>query len=686
MKKFEWLKNNSKTLILWFILSVIIGKGIPVLLQIKNPLYGYIIMGGSFFVSYIIDLLLKNVKQKKFVTWYLIIGIIILSILCFIYYFCDEGKSDINNNSLNIWKFSIIIGGILFVIGLLAQLAYIYEDLIITNNFNEKERGISQIKKDVKEILSKIETAFSEFAQKTNDPNDLFIRHLKGDIKLLLDTIKTMAGEENKLEKVYYDYFLNSQNLDDVFEYENDFNKKFWYFTWQINDENELFVENVWKYFFQKAAILVEKRKIKEIKSILIFPNKEFLQRPKIKYLLNFFAIGENPETSYTECKIMYTTEYQDKMRQNGEGANDFGIYGDHLLSVDSATDQLEGTFIKQKNKIEKYRTLFDDLWDKADKNNSPNNVKKINVMDLTTRCNETYIHENDNNKVPKGELIEFADTDNFLHNGILYKTTGSKKTIIHIHGSYGNFYQNFFIREMAKSYTNAGYNFISFNLRCHDGFGEGYKTDDSFEYLGGAISDWNSCLSDIQGAINYASSFSSEKIILQGHSMGCERVVHYLSKSNNNYDFILLAPTDSYKLHLNWLEKSKLNYEKQIERLLKLDDSDFKWLPLNEYGITNSKETYELPITKKALLSIIRGDSFKFNISNPYDFRLQNRCFIYIGGQDDLQTSSAETMFNYLAERIDNVEKLFVQEGDHMMKGVEQNIISKIIVWLDKS
>ena len=39
-----------------------------------------------------------------------------------------------------------------------------------------------------------------------------------------------------------------------------------------------------------------------------------------------------------------------------------------------------------------------------------------------------------------KGELITFQDTEGFHHDGIFYEAKNSKKTIIHVHGSNGNF------------------------------------------------------------------------------------------------------------------------------------------------------------------------------------------------------------------------------------------------------
>ena len=48
--------------------------------------------------------------------------------------------------------------------------------------------------------------------------------------------------------------------------------------------------------------------------------------------------------------------------------------------------------------------------------------------------------------------------------------------TVIHIHGSCGNFYENAFIATMARLYTARGVNFLSFNNRGHDCIAEAYQ------------------------------------------------------------------------------------------------------------------------------------------------------------------------------------------------------------------
>ena len=284
------------------------------------------------------------------------------------------------------------------------------------------------------------------------------------------------------------------------------------------------------------------------------------------------------------------------------------------------------------------------------------------------------------------GELVTFENPHGFHLDGILYQDNENRTTIIHVHGSLGNFYQNKFLRIMAKMYRDAGINLLAFNLASHDGVCEGYKHEKDFEYVGGSIADFSRCVYDIEGAISFASTFS-DKIILQGHSLGCDRILYYLITSKAKYDFILLAPCDSYQLHANWIAPETV--EHQIKRVKEHYSNEelFDWLPIKEYGIRQGNELYHIPITRKAWLSIAEGPPFELiRLSSPYKFYLENNALIYIAGRDDLQTWPSESMFKYFEERVRHVTRVYVPNGDHCLCGCENEVIESIIHWYSQS
>lgn len=281
------------------------------------------------------------------------------------------------------------------------------------------------------------------------------------------------------------------------------------------------------------------------------------------------------------------------------------------------------------------------------------------------------------------GELISFKNTRGLDLDGILYQDDSNKTTIIHVHGSLGNFYQNEFLRLMARMYLDAGINLLSFNLAGHDGLAEGYRNDEEYEYIGGSAADFGECIYDIEGAINFSRQYT-DHIILQGHSLGCDRVLYFLLSQVVDYDFILLGPCDSYQLHCVWIAPETV--EQQIVRLKAqaLQGNELDWLPISEYGIKQGEYwTYNIPVTRKALLAIMEGPPFQLiRMDSPAQFSLKQRALIYIGGNDVLQTASVETMFRYFEERIGEVKKVYIQNSDHNLIGGEHEIIKQIIEW----
>jgi len=171
----------------------------------------------------------------------------------------------------------------------------------------------------------------------------------------------------------------------------------------------------------------------------------------------------------------------------------------------------------------------------------------------------------------------------------------------------------------------------------------------------------------------------------LQGHSIGCDRILHFLIARKAKHDFVLLSPCDSYQLQTDWIKPETV--EQQIERLKaqKPIEGMVDWLPIREYGIRRGDWVYPIYITRKALLSIMEGDPFHLiRMDRPATFRLDQRALIYIGGDDTLQTAPNEMMLRYFEERVREVTRTSpYPDGDHSLWGCEQEVSDEIVKWV---
>lgn len=292
------------------------------------------------------------------------------------------------------------------------------------------------------------------------------------------------------------------------------------------------------------------------------------------------------------------------------------------------------------------------------------------------------------------GKLVCFANSKNLELIGLLFEANNRPNTpiIIHIHGNYGNFYNNKFLWYMSKFYTENGFAFLSFNLSAHDGLCEGYRNGD-LDYIGGGVSDYNESLLDIDAAIKFVGQRGYNQIILQGHSLGCDKILDYiLNFDSHEYKIILLSPVDSYAVQKRWLKIHKNEtISEQIQRLKCLPHSNntlLDWLDIEEYGAEglNADWIYKIPITKQALLSILQGSAFKYlNLEYNADFTIDNPAFVFLGKHDGLQMSSQKDMRFFLSKHLINCYYEDSLDSDHDIIGVEQELIKAIIFWLQK-
>lgn len=293
------------------------------------------------------------------------------------------------------------------------------------------------------------------------------------------------------------------------------------------------------------------------------------------------------------------------------------------------------------------------------------------------------------------GRLVSFRTKENYEVNGMLFCSLNSNNDtiVIHIHGNFGNFYQNKFLWVMSDVYVKNGVDFLTINLSSHDGLAEGYYGR-NLKYVGGGVSDYNSSQADIEASINYVIYKGYKHIILQGHSLGCDKVIQYTLENSSDIPLILLSPVDSYCVQSDWIQPETIN--EQIMRLkhsLKREDNcgataNLDWLAPNEYGARGYTEewVYRIPITRNALISILDGAAFKYlNVDFGLDFMIQNPVYIFNGKYDGLQMHKMSKWIGFLKKSFTHSVIMTSLEADHDIVGVEYELSENIVEWIKK-
>lgn len=145
--------------------------------------------------------------------------------------------------------------------------------------------------------------------------------------------------------------------------------------------------------------------------------------------------------------------------------------------------------------------------------------------------------------------------------NGVLFEAENADTVVIAIMGIHGNFYSNPFYYNIGDTLNGGGIDFIY--AQTNDAFGK-IKSFNVItckeEIIGSWNEDFNNTDEDIEGYINYAWELGYKHIILAGHSLGANKVIHYLSENHDERveHFILLSPANLTHMMSGVTERKK--------------------------------------------------------------------------------------------------------------------------------
>lgn len=271
-------------------------------------------------------------------------------------------------------------------------------------------------------------------------------------------------------------------------------------------------------------------------------------------------------------------------------------------------------------------------------------------------------------------EKVYFELEDKVELVGLLHKPENTTdEVVISIHGMQSNCFKK---REdiLAKVINNAGIAYFAFdnrgaNLMCYT-----KKTDGTKTLNGGSVyEDVLESYYDIKGAIEKMLELGYTKIHLQGHSLGCTKIVYAynrLKKENyknleNIQSIILLSLVD-----LVDLQKYDLGIDKYNKMLEFAIDKETK----GEEMELMLFDSFDHPISVKSYLRYYRDnqeiDFAKFN-DNNYDFKEINNINIPLflrWGENDLVVQKLDELIEFLKTKINNpkLDIGYIKNTDH--------------------
>ena len=463
--------------------------------------------------------------------------------------------------------------------------------------------------------------------------------------------------------------------------------------VWKIGAEEKLF-DTAWQHYLRELIELTQERtkeKRVRIKMLIVVDGTRTMEREAVRVMLGYLKARKKEEIEY---RVIEEQTYNELMEDAGLNTRyeDFGVYGNALLYRTETYEPKRGTFSEDKTEIDAYAETHEAAMARARPVPEPpdllahNDIKRF----LTADDAEETAGGGRGEGTTRGELVKIRTADDQILDGLLYTTGKAKAAVIHIHGSLGNFYNQKFIPIFAEAISSRGVNFLSVNLRAHDGIAEGYDVDGEMEYVGGSIIPFETCLTDIEAARTWVEN-KGWKTYLQGHSMGCDRVLYYLEQTKAQVPAILLSPCDSKVLQEDWKQQER-EETNGTESATKTDserrDRDGPWriAPKDAYGVIGEGGwTYSIPITETVLKSILEGPVGRLLAIDGERTRISAQpCVAYVGTEDPIRGTSMNKMKEHVRALLPEVTFVERPTG-HNMEDYEAGVAEQVADWISK-
>lgn len=277
---------------------------------------------------------------------------------------------------------------------------------------------------------------------------------------------------------------------------------------------------------------------------------------------------------------------------------------------------------------------------------------------------------------------------------GLLHKPQNiTNEVVISIHGMQSNCFKK---REniLAKNINKAGIAYFAFNNRGTELMCYTKKTDGTKTLNGGSVyEDILESYYDIKGAIDKMLELGYTKIHLQGHSLGCTKIVYTynrLKKEKNSIlknikSIILLSLVDIVDC-----QKYDLGLEKYNQMLKYAIEKELAGKTMD----LMPTESFDHPISVKTYLRYFKYNeqiNFARFWDKSYDFKELNNIDIPLflrWGETDLVVQKLDDLIKFLKEKINNpnLDIGYVKQTDHGYTNKEEILGKEIVVFVQNS
>ncbi|MBU1135338.1 MAG: alpha/beta fold hydrolase [Nanoarchaeota archaeon] len=291
----------------------------------------------------------------------------------------------------------------------------------------------------------------------------------------------------------------------------------------------------------------------------------------------------------------------------------------------------------------------------------------------------------------------------NFLHEwtkdglnlqGVHWESKKKDVCIVCIHGMSGNIIENYFAEVLGQNLSKNEFGFIFGHNRGYNHINDiktRKKSDDSgnkTKRIGVVYERFEESVYDIDLWVNTAKRIGYKKIILMGHSLGCNKVINYYSKKNPEgiVAIILASPPDMVGLtkidkyqpnHKEMLQEAKKNVANNEPR--KILDSLWEWYWISSQTFLDISEDN----CSADNLPLLRNPA-----SFPQLAKLDVPILAFSGENDDIAIRSLKKDLELIEKKAVNCPNFtskILKGANHNYENKENELANMILNWIKK-
>ncbi|MFA6513934.1 MAG: alpha/beta fold hydrolase [Patescibacteria group bacterium] len=289
-----------------------------------------------------------------------------------------------------------------------------------------------------------------------------------------------------------------------------------------------------------------------------------------------------------------------------------------------------------------------------------------------------------------EARVIKIITPKNIALHGFIFSSKRVKTIYIFLHGLSGNLFSRIALAEKMVAdgatvmvFNNRGFGLINQFRKINP------RQPDEYESLviGQAHEVFEDCVDDIDGAINTALNLGYKKVILVGHSTGCNKAAYYLSQKNPTCitGAILLAPMSDYADGIKFTDPKIFNRAlKEAKRLI----------AAGKPGALLPADYWSRPIDAQRFISLFTPESkeemFSYAVPDKKPIILQKikkPFLVVLAGEDQFTDRPMKDVFAWFKKALIGKQAgpLMIKKSLHSFTGYEAKVKNIIFDFVKK-